>query len=147
MNKSKLNIILSGSIKSYSQIFFSDSKIFGGILLFVSFFDVYAGMAGLLSVLATNITAMLMRYSEFNIKKGAYGFNSLLVGLGIGLTFTPAPQTLAIVLFASVTTFIITIVLEGFFAKYYLPFLSIPFLIGMWLIILASRDLSALGIS
>ncbi len=147
MNKNKLNIILNGSINSYSQIFFSDNKVFGLILLFVSFFDVYAGLAGLVSVLATNIIALFMQYSTFNIKKGSYGFNSLLVGLGIGLTFTPAPQTLAIVLFASVTTFIITISLEGFFAKYYLPFLSIPFLIGMWLIVLASRDLTALGIS
>jgi len=147
LNKNKLDIILNGSINSYSQIFFSDNKVFGFILLLVSFFDIYAGMAGAVSVLATNLTAMLLGYSEFNIKKGSYGFNSLLVGLGIGLTFTPAPQTLAIVLFASITTFIITIALEGFFAKYYLPFLSIPFLIGMWLIVLSSRDLTALGIS
>ncbi len=147
MNNNKLNIILNGSIRSYSQIFFSDNKIFGFILLIVSFFDIYAGIAGAVSVLATNISASLLGYSEFNIKKGSYGFNSLLVGLGIGLTFTPAPQTLAIVLFASITTFIITITLEGFFAKYYLPFLSIPFLVGMWLIVLASRDLTALGIS
>ncbi len=147
MNKNKLNIILSGSLNSYSQIFFSDNKIFASILLLVSFFDVYAGLAGILSVLAGNITATLMNYSEFNIKKGTYGFNSLLVGLGIGLSFTPGIETLIIVLFASIITFMISIVLEGFFAKYYLPYLSIPFLIGMWLIILASRDLTALGIS
>ena len=147
MNKPKLNIILNGSINSYSQVFFSDNKLFGSILLLVSFFDIWAGISGLIAVLAAIITASLLGYSEFNINKGSYGFNSLLVGLGTGLTFSPGIESLIIVLFASIITLIISIALEGFFAKYYLPFLSIPFLFGMWMVVLASRDLSALGIS
>ncbi|MEN8120497.1 MAG: urea transporter [Bacteroidota bacterium] len=147
MNKQKLNIILTGSINSYSQVFFSDNKFFGTILLIVSFFDIWAGLSGLIAVLSTIITAFLLGYSEFNVKKGTYGFNSLLVGLGTGLTFSPGVESLVIVLFASIITFIISITLEGFFAKYYLPFLSVPFLLGMWMVILASRDLTALGIS
>lgn len=147
MDKHKLNIILTGSINSYSQVFFSDNKLFGAILLVVSFFDIWAGFSGLFAVLTTIFTAFLLGYSEFNVKKGTYGFNSLLVGLGTGLTFSPGIESLIIVLFASIITFIITITLEGLFAKYYLPFLSVPFLLGMWMVILASRDLTALGIS
>ncbi|OQX97331.1 MAG: hypothetical protein B6I20_12875 [Bacteroidetes bacterium 4572_117] len=147
MDKHKLNIILNGSINSYSQVFFSDNKLFGSILFVVSFFDVWAGLSGLFAVLSTIIIAYLLGFSEFNINKGTYGFNSLLVGLGTGLTFSPGIELLIIVFFASITTFIISIALEGFFAKYYLPFLSIPFLIGMWMIALASRDLTELGVS
>jgi urea transporter len=147
MNKNNLNIIFTGSINSYSQVFFSDNKLFGFILFVVSFFDVWAGLSGLLAVLLTTLTAYLLGFSEFNITKGSYGFNSLLVGLGTGLSFAPGIELFIIVLLASVITFIISIVLEGFFAKYYLPFLSIPFLLGMWMVILAGRDLTALGIS
>jgi len=147
MDKHKLNIILTGSINSYSQVFFSDNKLFGIILLVVSFFDIWAGLSGLFAVLVTIIAAFLLGYSEFNINKGIYGFNSLLVGLGTGLTFSPGIESLIIVLFASIITFILSIALEGFFAKYYLPFLSVPFLFGMWIIVLASRDLTELGIS
>ena len=120
MTKHKINIILTGSINSYSQVFFSDNKLFGAILLIVSFFDIWAGFSGLFAVLTTIITASLLGYSEFNVKKGTYGFNSLLVGLGTGLTFSPGIESLIIVLFASIITFIISITLEGFFAKYYL---------------------------
>ena len=147
MFKNKLNTIIKGTLNSYSQIFFSDNKIFGIILLFVSFFDVYAGFAGVISVITTNALAKLLGFNEFNIKEGRYGFNSLLVGLGIGLTYTPGVETLILVLVASITTLLLTITLEGFLSKYALPFLSIPFLITIWLVIIAGRDLSALGLS
>ncbi len=147
MPKNKLNTILKGTINSYSQIFFSDNRIFGMILLFVSFFDIYAGLAGILSVLITNALAKLLAFNEFNIQEGRYGFNSLLVGLGIGLTYTPGIETLIVVVVASITTLLLTITLEGFLGKYALPYLSIPFLISLWLVIIAGRDLSALGLS
>jgi len=140
-------IIKKGSIRSYSQVFFSDSIPFGILLLVVSFFDIYAGFYGLLSVLFTNILAVVMGYNELQIKKGSYGFNSLLVGLGIGLSFSPGWQSLIIVLIAAILTFIFTIILEAFLSKYGLPFLSIPFLLVMWIVILSARDLSELGLS
>jgi len=114
MDKHKLNIILTGSINSYSQVFFSDNKLFGIILLVVSFFDIWAGLSGLFAVLVTIIAAFLLGYSEFNINKGIYGFNSLLVGLGTGLTFSPGIESLIIVLFASIITFILVLPLKDF---------------------------------
>ncbi len=117
------------------------------LLLLVSFIDVYAGLAGLISVFTSNILAKILGFNRINILKGAYGFNSLLVGLGIGLTYTPGLETLIVVIIASITTLLITIALEGILGKYYLPFLSIPFILGIWIILLAGRDLSALGLS
>ena len=115
--------------------------------MFVSFFDVYAGLAGLLSVFTSNMLAKILGFNRINIIKGTYGFNSLLVGLGIGLTYTPGLETFIVVIIASITTLLITIALEGILGKYYLPFLSIPFILGIWIILLAGRDLSALGLS
>lgn len=141
------NQFLEALINSYSQVFFSDNKWFGLILLVVSFFDVWAGVSGLLAVLTTIGVALALGFSHFQIQKGSYSFNSLLVGLGTGLSFTPGIELFVLVFFATLITFIITLALEGFFAKYGLPFLSIPFLIGMWVVVLASRDLQAIGFS
>ncbi|HIP49440.1 MAG TPA: peptidase M23 [Lutibacter sp.] len=135
------------TINSYSQVFFSDNKLFGFILLVVSFFDIWAGISGLLAVLTTIGIALALGFSHFQIQKGSYSFNSLLVGLGTGLSFTPGIELFVLVFFAALITFIITLALEGFFAKYALPFLSIPFLIGMWVVVLASRDLQDIGLS
>ena len=48
---------------------------------------------------------------------------------------------------AAVLTFFITVVFQGVLGKYSLPFLSVPFLLTIWIIGLASGQLSALNIS
>ncbi len=145
--KSQLKSFLSAIFKSYAQVFFSNNILFGGLLLLVSFFDFYAGLYGLVAVILTNITALLMGYNELKINSGSYAYNSLLVGLGIGLNFVPGWPSFLIVVFAAILTLIFTVVLDGFLGKYALPFLSLPFLWVIWIVILSSRALSALGLS
>ncbi len=128
--KTRISSVFESLVNSYSQVFFSDNKIFGIILLVVSFFDFWAGLSGLFSVIVTNFIAYSLGYSSFTIKKGTYGFNSLLVGLGTGLSFQPGIELVFIVFFASILTLFISLLIQGVFAKYYLPFLSIPFLFG-----------------
>jgi len=145
--KNRISSIFESSVNSYSQVFFSDNKIFGVILLVVSFFDFWAGLSGLFSVIVTNFIAYNLGFNRFSIKKGTYGFNSLLVGLGTGLSFQPSIELLFVVIFASILTLFISLLIEGVFAKYYLPFLSIPFLFGLWIVMLSSRDFMELGLS
>jgi len=134
-------------LNSYSQVFFSENKLFASLLILISFFDKWAGASGLLAVLTANIAAFILGYNKISIQKGAYGFNALLVGLGTGLSFQPNIELFIIVFFASLLTLFITLALEGILAKYALPYLSIPFLLGIWIIILATKDFSALGLS
>ncbi len=143
----KIKSFYSSVLNSYSQIFFSENKLFAGLLLIVSFLDFWAGIFGLISVLTANITAYILGYYKLSIKKGLYGFNALLVGLGTGIIFEPSIELTVVVIFAALLTFFITIALEGFLAKYALPYLSIPFLFGIWVILLATKDFSALGLS
>ncbi len=134
-------------MNSYSQIFFSDNKIFAIILFIVSFFDIWAGVSGLLAIVVTNLLGYGLGYNRISINKGSYGFNSLLVGLGTGLYFQPGIELFIVVFFASVLTFFISVALDGIIGKYGLPVLSVPFLFGMWIIGLASLDFSTIGLS
>ncbi|MBC8486463.1 MAG: urea transporter [Bacteroidetes bacterium] len=138
---------INSILNSYTQIFFSNSKVFGIILLIVSFFDLNAGISGLIAVLSSNITAYLVGFNRFNIKSGYYGFNSLLVGLGLGIYYQMGMEFLLVLLFASILTLFVTILLEGVIGKYGLPFLSLSFLFGIWTVTLASREFTALAIS
>ena len=95
---------LSGIINSYTQIFFSNNRIFALILMVVTFFDVWAGLSGIIAVMVSNILAYLIGFNRENIKKGYYGFNSLLVGLGLGVYYQPGLQFFIILLFASMLT-------------------------------------------
>jgi urea transporter/murein DD-endopeptidase MepM/ murein hydrolase activator NlpD len=138
---------LSSIVNSYTQIFFSNSKIFALILVGVSFFDFWAGVSGVIAVIVTNILAYLIGFNRINIRKGYYGFNSLLVGLALGVYYQPGLQFFIVLLFSAMLTLFLTLLIEGVVGKYGLPFLSISFLLGTWLVSLATRQFTALHVS
>lgn len=138
---------INSLLNSYSQIFFSKNSVFAVLLIIVTFFDIYAGISGIIAVTVTNTIAYLVGFNRFNIRSGYYGFNSLLVGLGLGVYYEPNVQFFMLLFFAALLTLFLTIVLEGVVGKYGLPFLSISFLISLWLITLASREFKALTVS
>jgi urea transporter len=136
-----------GFRNSYTQVFFSDNGWFAFLLIVVSFMDFYAGLSGALSVIISNLLAHSMGFNKWLIRKGYYGYNSLLVGIGFGLTFHPGIPFFLLIPVAALLTFLITVALQGFFYKYALPYLSIPFLLGIWTIMLSSGQFSELGLS
>jgi urea transporter/murein DD-endopeptidase MepM/ murein hydrolase activator NlpD len=138
---------LTSIVNSYTQIFFSNSKIFALILMVVSFFDFWAGLSGVISIIVSNTMAYLIGFNRMNIKKGYYGFNSLLVGLALGVYYQPGPEFFIVLVFSSMLTLFLTLMIEGVVGKYGLPFLSLSFLLGTWLVSLATRQFTTLHVS
>jgi urea transporter len=134
-------------LNSYTQVFFSNNRIFAGILIVVSFFDYITGLSGIISVILANFLAYIIGFNRQNIKLGYYGFNSLLVGLGLGSYFQFNPEFLLILVCASLLTLFITVLFESVVGKYGLPFLSLSFLFAIWIFTMATRDFSSLKIS
>jgi urea transporter/murein DD-endopeptidase MepM/ murein hydrolase activator NlpD len=134
-------------LNSYTQIFFSDNRVFALILIMVTFFDWVAGLSGVLCVVLTNLMAYIIGFNRKNISSGFYGFNSLLTGLALGIYYQMNYEFLLILLFASMLSLFFTLMLEGVIGKYGLPFLSLPFLLAIWMLILATRQFTHLRIS
>jgi len=134
----------TGILNSYSQVFFSDNKWFAGILILVSFLDLNAGISGLAAVVLSNFFASLIGFNLRHIRLGYYGFNSLLAGLGIGVYYQPGIEYYVLLVFVTVLTLFLTVAMEGVIGKYGLPFLSIPFLISVWMVTLAARQFTSL---
>lgn len=134
-------------LNSYTQIFFSNNILFACLLIIVTFLDVYAGLSGVIAVTVSNTFAYVIGFNRNNIKAGYYGFNSLLVGLGLGVSYQPNAEFYIILIFAALLTLFVTVMLEGVIGKYGLPFLSISFLIVFWMVTLATREFTALKIS
>lgn len=137
-----LQIIIESIINSYTIVFFSKNKIFGIILIAVSFISPVLGISGLISIIVTNLIAYWLGFNRQYTRDGLFGFNSLLVGLGIGAVYQFGFVYLIVLVFASLLTFIITIGLSGVLGKYDLPFLTLPFIFAIWVITLASRQFS-----
>lgn len=147
ISKADIKVFLKGIINSYGQIFFSTKYWFSILLLLVSFFDPLAGLAGLISIITANSVAILFAYNRTSIYSGLYGFNALLVGLGLGVYFDWSLALLFIIIISAILTLFLSIMLEGILYKYGLPFLSIPFLFVIWILNLAAGDFTALGLS
>ena len=139
--------ILDSVLNSYSQVFFSKSKLLAVFLLVISFFDYGAGIGGIVAVLIANLLAWGLGYNSYFLRSGLYGFNALLVGLGVGLFYQPSVELYLLIAVSAVTCFFLTIVFQGVLGKYGLPYLSVPFLITIWIVALSGGDLSALNIS
>ncbi len=134
-------------LNSYSMVFFSKSRVLAVILVFISYFDPVAGLSGSFAVLCTLLFANLIGFNRQNILSGVYGFNSLLAGLGIGVYYQFSAELFILILFASLLTLFLTLFFEGVIGKYGLPFLTLPFLIGFWLVSLAAQRYTGLHLS
>lgn len=138
--------VLDSVLGSYSGVYFSRSRAAGLFFMAATFTSPASGLAGLGSILAANGAAFLMGFDREAIRSGRYGLNALLVGLGLAYlsppAFASAPQlALAAVLTVVVTTALQT-VLEGVF---YLPSLSLGFVLATLAVDLAALNLPGLS--
>ncbi len=142
-----IHFVRDAILHSYSKVFFAENKVLGLILLLVSFIDPWSGLMGIVSVLTVIALGKWLRYDIQMIRNGAYGYNALLVGLGIGLYFKPGLYILFVTVIFAMITFFLTVNIQGILYKYRLPYLSIPFLLSMWIVALSIFSLEQLGLS
>jgi len=141
------NIVLPATLNSYSIIFFFNNKLLALVILLVSFFNFFAGLSGLVAVLVAVLIANSMGFDKIQLKNGVYSFNALLTGIGMGTFFDPGLVFFTLLLLAALLTLILSVTLGGWLYKYGLPFLSIPFVITFWFILLPSSQFENLGLT
>ncbi len=151
MNNISLSSILktygNGLLNSYSQIFFSNNKVLAWLIIIISFFDVGAGFSGVLSVLICQITAVLFNFNKALIKDGSYTYNTLMVGIALGMFYDFNSSFFVLLVITSILTLFLTVWFIITLSKRGLPFLSLPFLVGIWIIILGAPNFSALALN
>jgi urea transporter/murein DD-endopeptidase MepM/ murein hydrolase activator NlpD len=139
--------IVPSVLNSYSVIFFFNNWLLAIVLLAVTFFNFFAGLSGLIAVVITVTVANSMGFDKIKLRQGIYSFNALLTGIGMGTFFEPGLTFFVLLLLASLFSLIISVILSGWLGKYGLPFLSIPFVISFWLILLPSGQFANLGLT
>ena len=139
--------ILPAILNSYSVIFFSFNKIFASTLILVSFFNFYAGLSGFLAVLVSVLIANTMGLDKLKLSQGLFSFNALLTGIGMGTFFDPSLVFFSLLMLAALMSLILSATLGSWLGKYGLPFLSIPFVICFWLVVLPASQFENLGLT
>lgn len=139
--------LIPAVLNSYSIIFFLDNKVLSSTIMLVSFFNFWAGLSGLLSVLIALTIGYSMHLDKQTLRSGLFSFNALLVGVGMGTFFDPGLVFFSLLGLASLLTILLSVSFSGWFGKYKLPFLSIPFVIAFWFIVLPSSHFENLGLT
>ena len=104
------------------------------------------GVCGLFCCMLVNAISLSLSLNREKVRSGLYGFNAIMIGLALGAIY-PYSETLVVLIFAlSLLVLMLTVVMEGFFKKYNLPFLAFPFLACLWIVLLLSQQLDA-GVS
>ena len=145
--KEKLKFFRDSVACSYSQVFFSDNRWFALLLGASSFVDPYIGISGLLSVVFAVIVAELLGFNPLLIRNGTYTYNVLLVGLAIGFYFSFNPAFFVILFLASFLTLMLSAWMAYSLGAKRMPFLSLPFIIGIWIILLSTRGFQTIKLS
>ena len=134
-------------LHSYSQIFFSLDKVFAVVLLVTSFIDPYVGISAMVAGLVAIAVAHGLGFDRKLISEGMYSFNSLMVGMVMAVYYDLSLPFLAMLVFISVLTLFITVAFTGKFSQYGLPIMSIPFLFGVWIVLLVGREFEGLHLT
>lgn len=142
-----VNTVIPATLNSYSVVFFFNNRLLAIVLLLITFLNFYAGLSGLVAVVATVLIANTMGFDKNLLKRGIFSFNALLTGIGIGTFFEPGLVFFILLLLAALSSLILSVVLSGWLGKYGLPFLSLPFIISFWLIFLPSGQFASLGLT
>lgn len=117
-----------GLLRAYAAILFCHSPAVGFLFLIASFWYPNTGMAGLIAALIGNITARLLSFPA--IASGLYIYNSLLVGLALGIAYKLDGYLLTLILLGAILAVFLTVALSDLLWRLeHLPVLSFPFVI------------------
>jgi urea transporter/murein DD-endopeptidase MepM/ murein hydrolase activator NlpD len=147
MLKLKIQFYWEALINSYSQIFFSNHKWFGYLLLLASLVNPYVGIAGIIAGITAIIISDIIGFDKESIQSGLLSFNSIMVGFIIGLFYKLSLPTFGFLILASLLTTFISVGLKSFLSAYGLPILGLPFVLGVWTVLLGANDFKAIELS
>lgn len=142
----RVKLVLEALILSYAQVLFSPKKLLGLFLIAGTFISPLHGLCGLLGGGLANIAALFMGLPKENIRKGLYGFNGVLVGLGLGLFYKLNLQLITLLVLSSILLAFITLFFQNTITlNTGIPSLSMPFNIVTWLILSASLHIGLIS--
>jgi urea transporter len=144
----KLNHTILSFVKallnSYSVLFFSNNKLFALLLLAVSFFNPYAGISGLVAVVIAILLSYANGLNKTTIEHGTYSYNALIIGIGFGTIYNFSKAYWVLLFIVVIFSVVLSVIFKSKCGKLALPFLTLPFVLCFWMVLLVTKDFAAI---
>jgi urea transporter len=134
---------LDAVVRGYASILFSRSRLVGLLLLVATATVPRVFAFGLAAVVLANLVAGALRLDPRALGEGQFGYNALLIGLGVGATFDGLSPALGVLVLAVIATVLLTAAFRASLGASGLPALSLPFL-AIWYLLLGASALTHL---
>lgn len=128
------------SINSYAQIFFSKDELLGIACLLITFFNPLSGLLGLLGIVFGNLLSFLFISDKQEIQNGYWGFNHLMISLFLSFPYQFNFPFVLLFLSANLLCFAMTFWIKNWATKWGMPYLSLPFIICAYIVMLAASS-------
>lgn len=130
---SKLRNIIKAVLLSYAQIFFTQNVWTGFALLLLTFIAPLQGLAGLAASVIAIAAGRLFHFNRHYLHTGLYTFNAVLTGIGASALYQPGIHFVLVLAFYAGLSLFLSVWAAKIFSSKGLPFLTIPFLICLWM--------------
>lgn len=125
-------------LRAYAAILFSDQPMVGALFLTATFWYPNAGASGLVGAFVGLLTARLLAFP--GVERGLYVYNSLLLGLALGIAFRLDPYLIVLILMGAVLAVLLTVASTDILWRLgRLPVLSLPFVIAAFTCFFAAQ--------
>jgi urea transporter len=128
-------------LRGTGQVMFQNNPITGLFFLAGIFYNSYQlGIAGLIGLLASTLTAMLLGADRNLIRAGLFGFNGILTGIGLAffLRLQWSPALIAYIIIGGAVSSVVLMALANFLSTWDMPALTAPFVLTTWLFLFAA---------
>lgn len=125
-------------LRGAGQVMFQDNP-FTGLLFLAAVFCGSSGLgvAGLIGLATSTLVAVWLGADQAHVRAGVFGFNGLLVGLALAFFFRFDGWLLGAVVFGSALAAVLMLALGGSLRAFDVPPLTAPFVLTLWLLLLA----------
>jgi urea transporter len=139
-------LLISSSLKGFSQVMLVDNAISGSLILLGII--LHSPLLGLMAFVSSFIGTVIGKYfgDVDTVRKGIYGFNSLLTGVAVMLFLTNELRWTIVFIAAAAAALLKVVLLDTFNIKK-VPLLTVPFVLVTWTGLLFAYSIELLNIN
>ncbi len=125
-------------LRGTGQVMFQNNPLTGLLILIGIFVNsALFGIAGVLGLIVSTLTAVLLRADHGLIRAGLFGYNGILTGIGLAFFLRWNGTLVIYILIGAILSTIIMMALANMLSMQDMPALTAPFVLTTWLLLFA----------
>ncbi|GHO83639.1 urea transporter [Dictyobacter formicarum] len=125
-------------LRGCGQVMFQNNPLTGLLFLIGIFVNsALLGLAGVIGLVVSTLTAMVLKADNNAIRAGLFGFNGILTGIGLAFFLKWNPTLPVYIILAGILSSIVMMSLVNVLGSRDVPALTAPFVLSAWIFLFA----------